>query len=417
MISAFNTTSSSLTATVDSGFTPTTATSAFGFGAAAASYLIGASGSLNPQWTFNPPSGSVSLNGVNIAFKAKPLTVPQESPALVLAGTYWNPSGGGSSAVDSWTIQDTLQSDLLNPPSILEFSHTGSSGKAGVQVPTLFLAASDNGLSRLGPASIAVGDGTAGDFSGTLKSGTLASSILEDTGSGLTIAASPLTIDQGGNFTVEFLGQFEANVFQMRSASFTGSDQSTLLTAQDGSLLLVAQGGATGHPLVSVNAGIPLFPFSGTQVLFNVGGDPTFANGFEPFSGSTGNFIAAEIQPLIDMQSGSTGASFTALGVYPTLQSVQGSSNLLAAFGTSSAQGTGATLVNLLTIDLSGNLVTSGYLSSPEILMQSASGAPTSAGTAGTAGEIIFFGGVLYFCSVTGGAGSATWNSVNLTAV
>lgn len=42
---------------------------------------------------------------------------------------------------------------------------------------------------------------------------------------------------------------------------------------------------------------------------------------------------------------------------------------------------------------------------------------PTSAGTAGIAGQIVYFGGLLYFCSITGAAGSATWNKLNMTAV
>jgi hypothetical protein len=46
-----------------------------------------------------------------------------------------------------------------------------------------------------------------------------------------------------------------------------------------------------------------------------------------------------------------------------------------------------------------------------------AASAPTSAGTAGTAGQIIYYSGLLYFCSVTGGVGSATWNKLSMTAV
>ena len=38
-------------------------------------------------------------------------------------------------------------------------------------------------------------------------------------------------------------------------------------------------------------------------------------------------------------------------------------------------------------------------------LAKAAAGAPTSVGTAGTIGQIIRYGGVLYFCSVTGAAG------------
>ena len=48
-------------------------------------------------------------------------------------------------------------------------------------------------------------------------------------------------------------------------------------------------------------------------------------------------------------------------------------------------------------------------------LAKAAAGAPTSAGTAGTIGQIVRYGGVLYFCSVTGAAGAATWNILNMT--
>jgi hypothetical protein len=171
----------------------------------------------------------------------------------------------------------------------------------------------------------------------------------------LTIEASPLVIDQGGDFTVVFNGQFHAP-----ELTLLGNAQGAQVKSDQGSLRLVAYGSpGAGYPVTSVNAGQPIYPYSGLQCLFNIGGDPAFANGFQPFSGFSGDFIALEVQPLIDMQSGATGA-FTALGVYPYLQSVQGTSNLLAAFGTSSAQGTTATLTNELTIDLAGDIWTNG---------------------------------------------------------
>jgi hypothetical protein len=43
--------------------------------------------------------------------------------------------------------------------------------------------------------------------------------------------------------------------------------------------------------------------------------------------------------------------------------------------------------------------------------------APTSAGTAGTVGQIIANGGKLYFCSATGAAGAATWNTITLVPI
>jgi Pectate lyase superfamily protein len=60
---------------------------------------------------------------------------------------------------------------------------------------------------------------------------------------------------------------------------------------------------------------------------------------------------------------------------------------------------------------------TSGIVEYTQALMTASASAPTSAGTAGTAGQIIYYSGNLYFCSVTGVAGSATWNKLNLTAV
>jgi hypothetical protein len=43
--------------------------------------------------------------------------------------------------------------------------------------------------------------------------------------------------------------------------------------------------------------------------------------------------------------------------------------------------------------------------------------APTSAGTAGTAGDIVMHGTAIYICTLSGAATNATWSSVNLTAV
>jgi hypothetical protein len=63
----------------------------------------------------------------------------------------------------------------------------------------------------------------------------------------------------------------------------------------------------------------------------------------------------------------------------------------------------------------SGN--TAGTLAFTTALMTASAAAPTSAGTAGTAGQIIYYNGLLYFCSVTGAAGSATWNKLSMTSV
>lgn len=53
----------------------------------------------------------------------------------------------------------------------------------------------------------------------------------------------------------------------------------------------------------------------------------------------------------------------------------------------------------------------------PLSLVGSAIAAPTSAGTAGIAGQMVFYSGELYICTVTGAAGSATWDKFTKTSV
>jgi hypothetical protein len=73
---------------------------------------------------------------------------------------------------------------------------------------------------------------------------------------------------------------------------------------------------------------------------------------------------------------------------------------------------------NIVQIGMTGSTPdASGQLNLATILLTAAGGAPTSALTAGTAGEIIYYNGLLYFCSVTGAATHATWNKLNMTAV
>jgi len=66
-----------------------------------------------------------------------------------------------------------------------------------------------------------------------------------------------------------------------------------------------------------------------------------------------------------------------------------------------------------------GQMVLGGTLISGGILADCGY-APKSAnpgGTAGNIGAIVMHNGVLYFCSATGAAGSATWNSLSMTGV
>lgn len=60
---------------------------------------------------------------------------------------------------------------------------------------------------------------------------------------------------------------------------------------------------------------------------------------------------------------------------------------------------------------------TTGYIALTGFYMADFGSAPTSAGTAGTAGQIVYHSGLMYFCSATGAAGAATWNKFSMTAV
>jgi hypothetical protein len=104
------------------------------------------------------------------------------SPAQAFAANYW--ATGGVTGLDYWTIQSSLTAGL-NGASTLTFAHTGSTGSAAVQVPLLDIGGTDTGISRLAGASLAIGNGTQGDFTGSL---TLASETIT------SASATPLTI-------------------------------------------------------------------------------------------------------------------------------------------------------------------------------------------------------------------------------
>ena len=180
----------------------------------------------------------------------------------------------------------------------------------------------DTGISRLGAASLAVGNGTARDFSGNVS----LNSILFGNN-----AASALSYNPSG-----VLGR-PTIVVNVAGGLSTGDNN------------LNGIGLAAGVLVLGINAGI----------YWNLTGDLNYP---------------------IDTGISRLGAGSLAIG-------------------------------NGTLGDKSGNI------SAQTHTVTASSGAPTSAGTAGTIGQIIAYGGFLYYCSVTGGAGSATWNKLTMTAV
>jgi hypothetical protein len=59
----------------------------------------------------------------------------------------------------------------------------------------------------------------------------------------------------------------------------------------------------------------------------------------------------------------------------------------------------------------------SGALFLTTLNMVASAAAPTSAATAGTAGQLIAHGALLYYCSTSGTAGSAAWNQISMVAI
>ena len=203
----------------------------------------------------------------------------------------------------------------------------------------------DTGISRLGAASLAVGNGTAGDYSGSLN----------------------------------------ANAVNLG----TSSDYLTL-------------GGAWAGGLPYGYAGIwhtQATPSSTNYIMLACN-----AAGSEPnslfFNEPTGGKYQFRINNV------------TAFGV--------GADLCLQIGGYPSAVDTGISRIGAASLAV-GNGTAGDYSGSvelKEIVLTDFGSTPTSSsggGTAGTVGEIVQHSGVLYFCSVTGVAGSATWNVITMT--
>ena len=78
--------------------------------------------------TFSQTS-AVNWKWANIV--AATVGTPQNSPNLILAGTYWT---GSASAADIWSLQNVVGSGT-NPTTIFTVTHSGSSGNPAVYIP------------------------------------------------------------------------------------------------------------------------------------------------------------------------------------------------------------------------------------------------------------------------------------------
>ena len=195
VVSGFTRTSTLGTPSVDSGFSTPVQQANAANDALAAAYLVSSSGSaVNPTWTISGGTGVIA--GLNAAFVPATSPIGYSSPIINLSGSVWD-SVGPASIVDNWSIQNVCSAPGTDSPSTLTIAHTGTSGYASVSLPNLALPSggelawnADSGISRLGAASLAVGNGAAGD-----KSGQVACAVRLNTG--FTVALLPSTAATG----------------------------------------------------------------------------------------------------------------------------------------------------------------------------------------------------------------------------
>ena len=168
------------------------------------------------------------------------------SPLLELAAQYW--ATGAATGTDLWTVGIAALTAGLNSPSTLTFTHTGSTGSAAVRVPLLDIGGTDVGISRLAAGSLAIGNGTASDQTGTLNVAKITSNstqlLLEQTGetfgttqlalrnrvgsAGAIFINSGLDLVDLGFLTstsVQFNLRYEHRVGQIQSANTSGEMQ------------------------------------------------------------------------------------------------------------------------------------------------------------------------------------------------
>ena len=342
------------------------------------------------------------------------------SPLLELAANYW--ATGGATGVDLWTVGIAALTAGLNSPSTLTFTHTGSTGTAAVRVPLLDIGGTDAGISRLGAASLAIGNGTAGDYTGSLKLGAI--SIVGADALYTTKVFQIVNSASAGLFSVTddgrvYIGPDIGTDYILNVSKVSGDISGrALATFNDNSV--------TGNPNFQISGSgsfsffaVPGIQFQSSQA-FSLGNGSTYTQEFvkiaagnfylqpgrswgaggdiltiNPATFTSGNFINCNIGGTVAFSVDYTG---TAKWSTDTGISRLGAASLAIGNGTAGDK--------------------TGILTLKEVILSDFGSAPTSAGTAGTVGEIVQHSGILYFCSVTGPGGGATqWNTITLVPI
>jgi hypothetical protein len=335
------------------------------------------------------------------------------SPALGWAGVYKN--GSAQYVADTWTVSDVLGSGE-NGQSILTFTHSGTTGEtiidlSAAEVVNVASLQANSEVLIEGNSIVYFDSGSSTPWGlAQLNSTTLSLEYINDNTTNygtiniVNVAEAPATGPSGitDSPKINLQGWYEAtsgptyglDTWSLQIIEGTGVNGTSTLT--------FSHSGTTGTATVS----IPNLAVSGT-----VSSTPTFSG-------------AVTFGSTVDVE-GTLTTSTIYLGDFP-LTGISNSPALYiqGVYESASTPTYGLDYWTLQTIVGTGvngrsqlQFAHEGSTGFKSWLLQDAGSAPTSTGTAGTQGEFTYSGGLLYFCSVGGVAGSATWNKLTMTSV
>jgi hypothetical protein len=366
----------------------------------------------------------------------------------------------------------------------------------------------DSGISRIGSASLAIGNGTTGNTSGSLTLSSLYASLVDTVAVTLTgvftdgtgsvgtngqVLSSTVTGTKWINAAASGVTSVSGDGTILSNSGSTGAVTLTLENAGQNTVLAGPISGGTGAPTYR-SFGVADLPTSGTWAFAGTFSGNSTVSGNELITGTethglTSYTVAITNSPQLVIagsyqsatstfaedswtisdvigtgtngtstltltHSGTTGtaavsvpqlntntlvgttamAATIASGEFTwtiagTVEYViqnavfRGSNTGVIGFSAGAPNAGGADTAisrvsaGILAIGTGASGSTAGTIAMTTQLFTASASAPTSAGTAGTVGQIIYNGGFLYLCTVTGAAGSATWTKISSTSV
>lgn len=320
-------------------------------------------------------------------------------------------SGGSSfSASGTTSIATTALTNVSSAPSgdVIVADGSGNVKDSGVPLSNLLTSMTWDEIG-----------GAAGNL--TLANGTFSTTFAQT--SNVAWLWTNTTAATGSTTNRSPLLELGANYYTgSASAQDTWSIGSALAAGTNGTpTLSLTHSGSTGAAAVSCNALTYTFsPATGGNTTFNMAN-----GGSTALIQSTGGLQLLSTNNSILLLNGSLGVGMQVSGSYGYIATTVMTGTSTSVYGwaasstnpTTSDTGISRLAAGSVAVGNGASGNTSGQITATTHTVAASASAPTSAGTAGTVGQIIANGGNLYFCSVTGAAGSATWNKLTMTSV